>query len=134
MLLLTYPDALFLFAMYGVSALLFDVSHIFHSICVRHIFQMIIGHTYKIAVGIIALICSLSCFSNDKNNADITEFSKALGVFFYLMIRRSKPTAFLSQLFSQVIQKKLTASGLPRGFHRNGKPLEAPFKPKLIRV
>ena len=81
-----------------ISLPFFFLPYIFYFI----FFQMVIGHTYKIAVGIIALICSMSCFSNDKNNADITEFSKALGVFFYLMIRRSKPTAFLSQILSQV--------------------------------
>lgn len=63
---------------------------------------MVISKIYKIVVLAVSLLCAGSCFSKNKANADVTEFSNALGVFFLLILQRSKPTSFISQFATQV--------------------------------
>ena len=63
---------------------------------------MVINRVFKLVVVAVAIVCAGSCFSKNKANADITDFSNALGVFFLLLLKKSKPTTFVAQLTSQV--------------------------------
>lgn len=63
---------------------------------------MVINKVFKLVVLAVAIVCAGSCFSKNKANADITDFSNALGVFFLLLLKKSKPTSFVAQLTSQV--------------------------------
>ena len=63
---------------------------------------MVINRVFKLVVLAVAIVCAGSCFSKNKANADITDFSNALGVFFLLLMKKSKPTTFVAQLTSQV--------------------------------
>lgn len=63
---------------------------------------MVISKIYKVVVLAVSLLCAGSCFSKNKANADVTEFSNALGVFFLLILQRAKPTSFISQFATQV--------------------------------
>lgn len=63
---------------------------------------MVMNRIFKVVALAVAIVCAGSCFSKNKANADITDFSNALGVFFLLLLKKSKPTSFVSQLTSQV--------------------------------
>ena len=66
---------------------------------------MVISKIYKIVVVAVSLLCAGSCFSKNKANADVTEFSKALGVFFLLILQRSRRITFISQFATQVTSR-----------------------------
>mmetsp|Transcript_10318 Transcript_10318/g.9966 ORF Transcript_10318/g.9966 Transcript_10318/m.9966 type:complete len:388 (+) Transcript_10318:182-1345(+) len=86
-------------------------SGICSSILLSLIMKMVINQVFPMVVVALSICCSFSCFT--KKNSDINEFSKALGVFFLLLIQRAKPKTFVSQFTKQVTATVMATSRKP---------------------
>ena len=71
--------------------------------------KLVFSKASLVVSSLFGVVCSLSCFSR----GDLSEFSKALGVFALLISRRTKPVNFIWQLLRNLRSLLMLSSRLP---------------------
>jgi hypothetical protein len=86
----SFPSAVIVSLCSGISC----------SILTTLLMKMIINKVFSIVTIVLSVACGLCCLK--KRDTDVTDFAKALGVFFLLIIKRARPMTFVTDFSKQV--------------------------------